>query len=133
MAASVSAANGLGSRRNFPEFISWRSGRLRSALTFTGRHFLWPGSHRDLLLSHFQPPATGTGLQFLDTEGPAASGRREVVAGPRRTLCFWLQLVETCSTCFPVFIELRAWNAACGHGGWPDGAWLPGSAQISAS
>lgn len=62
-----------------------------------------------------------------------ASGCGEVVAGPRRTLCFWLQLVEILSMCFPVFIEPRARNAAYGHGGRPAGAWLPGLAQTSVS
>ena len=59
--------------------------------------------------------------------------RRDVVAGPFGTLCFWLQLVEMFSTCFPMFTELRARNAACGCGSWPAGAWPPGSGRVSTS
>lgn len=117
----------------FPEFMGWESGRFCNKVNFTLQCLLWPVSHGDLTLSHFQPPATVTDLQFLDTEGSAALGRGDAVAGPCRTLCFWLQSVEMFSTYFPVFTELRARNAACGHGSQPHGAWPPGSGQIRTS
>lgn len=88
---------------------------------------LRPVSHRDRL-SHFQPPATVRDLQFLDTEGSTASGRGRRALGLEGH-CFWPHLVEMFSTCFPVFTELRAGNAACGRGNWPGGVCADGTSR----
>lgn len=68
-----------------------------------------------LHLSHFQPPATVTGLQFLDVEDSVASGCG-VWWLTLQDIVFWLLLVEMFSMCFPVFTELRARNVARGKG-----------------
>lgn len=58
-----------------------------------------------------------------------ASGREECWLGLVGCYGFWHQLVEMFSTCLPVFTELRAQNAARGHGGLPDGSWPLGSGR----
>lgn len=69
MAALVSVATGAG----FPQEFSRRlwagnSGGSLTTLTFTPQCLSRPVNHGDQTLSHFQPPATVTALQFLETE-----------------------------------------------------------------
>lgn len=132
MAVSVSTATRAGFPQEFSQSL-W-AGKVGGSLTtsFDTPTSLTAGESRGLGSESSAATCRCDGPAVPDTEGPAASGGA-AAAGPCRALCFWLQLVEMFSTCFPMFTELRARNVACGCGGRPDGAWPPESGQVSTS
>ena len=123
MAALVSVATRAGFRQEFSQRLwAGKSGGSLTALTFTPQCLLRPVSHGDRTLSHFQPPATVTAPQFLESE----SGRLWARGGGGWALQDIMFLAPVGGNVLHVFpCVYRAEGTECSPrcGSWPAGAW----------